>query len=158
MSLLFVVVKTYFIIVFIFSQLSSILILFTVVVQNRFWKPLLKAGSATHVLLGTLGNFQNCHFQEHMDSCFCFFLFVILRSYFGDHFKSKFSKSFLWNSLSCAVATLIVINTESQLDTFRNCSLSLWLQEVLASELESDLRDTVDWGKNWLVNFNIGKT
>ena len=94
-----------------FSQLSSILILFTVVVQNRFWKPLLKAGSATHVLLGTLGNFQNCHFQEHMDSCFCFFLFVILRSYFGDHFKSKFSKSFLWNSLSCAVATLIVINT-----------------------------------------------
>ena len=28
----------------------------------------------------------------------------------------------------------------------------------MASELESDLRDTVDWGKNWLVDFNSGKT
>ena len=26
-----------------------------------------------------------------------------------------------------------------------------WLQLQLASELESDLRDTVDWGKKWLV-------
>ena len=28
----------------------------------------------------------------------------------------------------------------------------------LASELEPDLRDTVDWGKKWLVDFNAGKT
>ena len=28
----------------------------------------------------------------------------------------------------------------------------------LASELESDLRDTVNWGKKWLVDFNAGKT
>ena len=28
----------------------------------------------------------------------------------------------------------------------------------LASELESDLRDTVDWGKKWLVDLNAGKT
>ena len=28
----------------------------------------------------------------------------------------------------------------------------------LASELESDLRDTVDWSKKWLVDFNDGKT
>ena len=26
------------------------------------------------------------------------------------------------------------------------------------SEPESDLRDTVDWGKKWLVGFNAGKT
>ena len=25
-------------------------------------------------------------------------------------------------------------------------------------ELESDLRDTVDWGRNWFVDFNAGKT
>ena len=31
-------------------------------------------------------------------------------------------------------------------------------QLELASELESDLRDTVDWGKKWLVDFNAGKT
>ena len=28
----------------------------------------------------------------------------------------------------------------------------------MASELESDLRDNVDWGKKWLVDFNTGKT
>ena len=27
----------------------------------------------------------------------------------------------------------------------------------MASELESDLQDTVDWGKKWLVDFNAGK-
>ena len=34
----------------------------------------------------------------------------------------------------------------------------LWQQLELASELESDLRDIVDWGKKWLVDFNAGKT
>ena len=34
----------------------------------------------------------------------------------------------------------------------------LWQQLKLASELESDLRDTVDWGKKWLVDFSAGKT
>ena len=34
----------------------------------------------------------------------------------------------------------------------------LWQQLELASELESDLQDTVDWGKKWLVDFNVGKT
>ena len=33
-----------------------------------------------------------------------------------------------------------------------------WQQLELASELESDLRDTVDWGKKWLVDFSAGKT
>ena len=35
---------------------------------------------------------------------------------------------------------------------------NLWQQLELASELESDLRDTVDWGKKWLVDFSAGKT
>ena len=34
----------------------------------------------------------------------------------------------------------------------------LWQQLELVSELESDLRDTVDWGKKRLVDFNAGKT
>ena len=34
----------------------------------------------------------------------------------------------------------------------------LWQQLELASELGPDLRDTVDWGKKWLVDFNAGKT
>ena len=28
----------------------------------------------------------------------------------------------------------------------------------MASKLESDLQDTVNWGKKWLVDFNAGKT
>ena len=34
----------------------------------------------------------------------------------------------------------------------------MWQQLELASKLESDLRDTEDWGKKWLVDFNVGKT
>ena len=33
----------------------------------------------------------------------------------------------------------------------------LWQQLELASELESDLRDTVGWERKWLVDFNAGK-
>ena len=31
----------------------------------------------------------------------------------------------------------------------------LWQQLEMASELESDLQDTVDWGKKLLVDFNV---
>ena len=34
----------------------------------------------------------------------------------------------------------------------------LWQQLELASKLESDLRDTVDWARKWLVDFDAGKT
>ena len=34
----------------------------------------------------------------------------------------------------------------------------LWQQLEFASELESDLRDTADCGRMWLVDFNAGKT
>ena len=34
----------------------------------------------------------------------------------------------------------------------------LWKQLELAAELESDLQDTVDWGRKWLVDLNAGKT
>ena len=43
---------------------------------------------------------------------------------------------------------------------YSNCDRAsdLWQQLQLISELESDLRDTVDWGEKWLVDFNAGKT
>ena len=34
----------------------------------------------------------------------------------------------------------------------------MWQQLELASELESDLEGTVDWGKKWFVDFKAGKT
>ena len=36
-------------------------------------------------------------------------------------------------------------------------AFDLWQQLELASDLESDLRDTEDWNKRWLVDFNAGK-
>ena len=33
-----------------------------------------------------------------------------------------------------------------------------WQQLELASKLESDLRDTIDWVKKRLIDFNAGKT
>ena len=33
----------------------------------------------------------------------------------------------------------------------------MWQQLELAFQLQSDLRDTVDWGKKWLVDFSAGK-
>ena len=33
----------------------------------------------------------------------------------------------------------------------------LWQQLELTSEFEPDLRDTVDWGRKWLIDFNAGK-
>ena len=38
-----------------------------------------------------------------------------------------------------------------------NQASDLWQKLELASELESDQRDTVDWGRKWLVDFNAGK-
>ena len=39
-----------------------------------------------------------------------------------------------------------------------NQASDLWQQLELASELESHLQDTVEWGRKWLVDFNAGKT
>ena len=43
---------------------------------------------------------------------------------------------------------------------YSKCDLASdpWQQLELASELKSDLWDTVDWGRKWLVDFNDGKT
>ena len=34
----------------------------------------------------------------------------------------------------------------------------MWQQLELASELESNQQNTVDWGRKWLVDFSAGKT
>ena len=43
-------------------------------------------------------------------------------------------------------------------DTTLYSRCDLWQQLELASKLESDIQDTVDWGNKWLVDFNAGKT
>ena len=75
--------------------------------------------------------------------------------------------SFLWptpfllyiNGLPDNVICNIVIYADDT-TLYSKCDQvsDLWQQLELASESESDLRDTVDWGKKWLIDFNAGKT
>ena len=53
----------------------------------------------------------------------------------------------------------LVLDGESSQE-YADCDWAsdLWQQLELASELESDMWDTVDWGKKWLFDFNAGKT
>ena len=53
---------------------------------------------------------------------------------------------------------LYIYADDNTLCSKRDRASDLWQQLELASELESDLRDTVDWGKKWLVDFSAGKT
>ena len=59
------------------------------------------------------------------------------------------------DSVICNIAIYADDNT-----VYSKCdqACDLWQQLEVASELESDLRDTVDWGRKWLVDFNAGKT
>ena len=63
------------------------------------------------------------------------------------------------NDLSDDVICNIVIYADDT-TLYSKCDQAsdLWQQLELASELESDLRETVDWGRKWLVDFNAGKT
>ena len=56
--------------------------------------------------------------------------------------------------LSVILLSMLMILLYSKCDQ----ASDLWQQLELASELESDLRDTVDWGRKWLIDFNAGKS
>ena len=62
------------------------------------------------------------------------------------------------NDLPHDVICNIAIYTDDTLYSKCNQPSDLWQQLELASELESDPQDTVDWGRKWLVHFNAGKT
>ena len=57
-----------------------------------------------------------------------------------------------------AICNIAIYADDTALYSKCDRASDLWQQLELASELESDLRDTVDWGKKWLVDFNAGKT
>ena len=63
------------------------------------------------------------------------------------------------NDLSESVICDIAINAHHTILCFKHDQTSnLWQQLDLASELESNLQDTVDWGRKWLGDINAGKT
>ena len=55
------------------------------------------------------------------------------------------------------ICNIDIYADDTTVDSKCDQASGLWQQPELASELESDLRDIVDWGKKWLVDFSAGK-
>ena len=60
--------------------------------------------------------------------------------------------------LSDVICDIAIYADDTTLYSKCDQASDLWQQLELVSELGSDLRDAVDWGKKWLVDFNAGKT
>ena len=54
--------------------------------------------------------------------------------------------------------TLVIYNIAIYSDDSTDIASDLWQQLKLDSKLESERRDTVDWTRKLLVDFNAGKT
>ena len=57
-----------------------------------------------------------------------------------------------------AICNIAIYADDTTLYSKCDQASDLWQQLELASELESDLRDTVGWGRKWLVDFNAEKS
>ena len=62
------------------------------------------------------------------------------------------------NDLPDVICNIAIYADDTTLYSKPDQASDLWQQLELDSELESDLQDTVDWGKKWLVDFNADKT
>ena len=60
--------------------------------------------------------------------------------------------------LDDVICNIAIYTDDTTLYSKSDQVFDLWQQLQLTSELESDLRDTVDWGSEWLVDFSAGKT
>ena len=56
-----------------------------------------------------------------------------------------------------AICNIVIYANDTTLSSKFDQASDLYQQLKLASELESDLQDTVNWGRKWLVDFNAGK-
>ena len=57
-----------------------------------------------------------------------------------------------------AICNIAIYADDTSLYSKCDQASDMWQQLELASELESDLWDTVDWSRKMLVDFNAGKT
>ena len=56
------------------------------------------------------------------------------------------------------ICDIVIYADDTTLNSKCDRASDMWQKFELASELESDLGDTVEWGKKWLVDFSTGKT
>ena len=62
------------------------------------------------------------------------------------------------NHLPDVICDIAIFADNTTLHSKCDQASELWQQLELASELEYDLQDTVDWCRKWLVDFNAGET
>ena len=62
------------------------------------------------------------------------------------------------NDFPDAIRNIAIYAVDTSLYSKCDQASDLWQQLELASEFESDLWHTLDWGREWLVDFNPGKT
>ena len=62
------------------------------------------------------------------------------------------------NDLPDVICDITIYADDTTFYSKCNHASDLWQQLELNSELESDIRDTVDWGRKWLADFNAEKT
>ena len=62
------------------------------------------------------------------------------------------------NDISDVICDMAIYTDDTTLYSKCDKVSNLWQKLELTSELESDLQETVDWGRKWLVDFNVGKT
>ena len=72
-----------------------------------------------------------------------------------EFFKAPFLDLLFSDDVICDIA---IYTDDTTLYSKCDREYDLWQQLELASQLESDLRDIVDFGKKWLVDFNATKT
>ena len=67
---------------------------------------------------------------------------------------------FFYYTLMTFLMLTVILLSMMMIQLYSKCDQAsdLWQELELASELESDLQDTVNWGKKWLVDFSAGKT
>ena len=61
------------------------------------------------------------------------------------------------NDLTDVICNIAIYADDTTVYSKCDQASDLWQQLELASELEYDLRDTIDWGRKWLLDFNPGK-
>ena len=60
--------------------------------------------------------------------------------------------------LDYIICNIAIYADDSTLYSKYDQAPDLWQQLELVSELESDLKDTVDWARKWFVYYNARKT